>query len=166
MRRRTARRGSPAALAVVVFCAAGPGTFLWIPSAPRTAARTPPQPGSWLSASGSAERFLPLKSLPLAVLFFRKFWWKSRFCASEIHTSETESDSTLTALLIFRGGPVRSGRSSVKRARLLRRMSLFLAHLGRAGRPPSSPLSRVKLPRLPENGAAVHDPKRRFATVN
>ena len=41
-----------------------------------------------------------------------------------------------------------------------------MAHLGRAGRPPSSPLSRVKLPRQPENGAAVHDPERHFPTVN
>jgi hypothetical protein len=31
------------------------------------------------------------------------------------------------------------------------------AHLGRAGRPLSSPLSKAKLPRQPENGATVND---------
>jgi len=33
-----------------------------------------------------------------------------------------------------------------------------MALFGRAGRPLSSPLSRVKPPRQPENGAAVRDP--------
>jgi hypothetical protein len=43
---------------------------------------------------------------------------------------------------------------------MLQRMSLLMAHLGRANHPPSGPLLEVFLPRLHIVGEAVDDPSR------
>jgi formylglycine-generating enzyme required for sulfatase activity len=55
-------RPGPVAIAVVIFCAAGPGSSIPGFSAPRAATRTSLSSGTAILASGSAERFLPLES--------------------------------------------------------------------------------------------------------